>query len=263
MHALFRYDASQEQNVGILLQTPLVSNHVRRNGFYRRNAVGNETRLPPVCVFEILLHTTAQHDYLVRTFRGSAFTKLQIHGGEPAPLRTLPIQTVNRGDRTDAGPMRQTQRHTWSLRVVMNHIRTGLDRLQRGEERGREGGQSLGVDGRDGNDLHSLVHIRLVTGARLVVELLTGHIVAFAVINHDLLPACSHTCSQFVHNNLDATFARRNAFVADERDPHGLSPSSFSRSFCAGFGASCRCRRTRRRSSNSHPSGASPSRRNS
>ena len=77
----------------------------------------------------------------------------------------------------------------------MNHIRTGLDRLQRGEERGREGGQSLGVDGRDGNDLHSPVHIRLVAGARLVVELLAGHVVAFAVVHHDLLPACSHTCT--------------------------------------------------------------------
>lgn len=129
MHALLRNDAPQEQHVGVLHQPPLLRDQVRSHRLHRLDAVRDQTRGPAVRPLEVLLNAAAQHYHLVRAPGRRPLAELQVHGGEFAPLGTLPVKTVNGRYRANARPMRQTQHDAGAFGMIVDHVRFSLDSL--------------------------------------------------------------------------------------------------------------------------------------
>ena len=134
MHAFFWNDTTKEQDVVILVQTIFAGDFLCRSQLFAFYAVGDEPGITPIRVLEVFLHVPAEHNDLVRALGRGTFAELQIRGGEPSPLGTLPVEAMDSGNGTNSRPMRQSEHHTRPFGMVVNHIRLRCNRLQRGEE---------------------------------------------------------------------------------------------------------------------------------
>ena len=89
--SLFRNKSSQEEDVGVLLQTPTFLDLVCWSIFLRIHTVGDKNSTSIISLFEVILRRMREHDNLIRALGSSLFAMLDIRGTQLAPLGTLPI----------------------------------------------------------------------------------------------------------------------------------------------------------------------------
>ena len=70
MHTFFRHDTAQKQHIPVFHQTVFPSNLIGWNRLIAFNAIGNESHITPIGVFEIALHVAAQHNHFIGTGSG-------------------------------------------------------------------------------------------------------------------------------------------------------------------------------------------------
>lgn len=131
--ALLGNEPAQVQQVGALVEPPLLLYLIDRSQLFYLDTVGDERRRAAVGTLEVGLGRFGQDDETVGLSGSGLLPHLDVGAGEPAPLGTLPVQAVDGGHGANAGALSQRQRHARTLGVVVNHVGTVLDGSQSGE----------------------------------------------------------------------------------------------------------------------------------
>lgn len=213
--ALLGNEPAQVQQVGALVEPPLLLYLIDRSRLFYLDTVGDERRRAAVGVLKIELGRFGQDDEAVGLGGGRPLPHLDVRAGELPPLGALPVQAVDGGDGADAGVPDQRQWHAGTLGVVVDHVGPVLDGRQGGEVRGAQRGEPLLVYRPHGDDAHA------VDGALVAVRGVAGHDVRTGtVITGDLVAERRHAAGELGHDDLHATLAGAVSLMSDHRDAH-------------------------------------------
>ena len=213
--ALLGNEPSQVQQVGALVEPPLLLYVISGPKRLLLDPVGDERRRAAVDVLEVGLRGFGQDDETVGLGGRDLLPHLDVRAGELAPLGALPVQAVDGRNGADARPLGQAQGNTGALSVVVNHVGFVLDCRLGGEVGGREGCEALFIDCPNRHDAHA------VDDALAPVGALARHdIAARAIVARDLVAECRHAAGELGHDDLHAALTGAVSLVSDHRDAH-------------------------------------------
>ena len=174
-----------------------------------------ESGLTTVFLLEVALRRRRQDNQLIRLGCSRLLAHFDTSASKSSPLGPLPVKTVDRCNGANSCPTGKGQWNTGPFGVVMNHVRTVLNRLSSRKKGRRKCSKALLINCLYRHNTNT-VSDALGKGCRLA-----GHYVgAGAIVTCNLMPKSSHTTRQFRDNNFDPTFARAKPLMPNHCDSH-------------------------------------------
>ena len=206
---LLRNEAADEEDVVTASKTESPADPIRGTMDRIPDTVRDVPRRSVVPPAEMLREVTGHHDRRVGDARAHPLAESEDQLRRPAPFGSFGVEAVDGQDDLRAGQVsRQHGGQSRAHGVVVDDVRIGEHRVDRGERAVHDRVEVLRADGRQ------------VAGSHPSVDRLSFRRVVRAAVHGDLMPSFGESRAQFLDVMLDSAERRGDAALTDHRDAH-------------------------------------------